>query len=282
MNPIVFAMRHPITVMVALAGVLVASGLALLRMRIDIFPNLNLPVVYVVQPYGGMDPGQMEGLLTFHYENHFLYISGIHHIESQQHPGLRPDEDFLPSGHQHGSSNCRGRRPGQPRLDPSCRRGRWRPSSFASIPAAFRSATSCCPARPRASTRSRRPPTSAFVPPSSVCRACRRRRRSAAISAPSSSTSIRTSCEPTICRPTTWSPPSPPATPSVLRGTFLTGFHAPRAGQRDGGRSPGTAEHSYSIPVPTFICAIWAPSRTPPTSAPVSRWSTAAALSTSW
>ena len=70
MNPIVFAMRHPVTVVVLLAGLLVASGLALVRMKIDIFPNLNLPVVYVVQPYGGMDPAQMEGLLTFHYENH--------------------------------------------------------------------------------------------------------------------------------------------------------------------------------------------------------------------
>src|ERR1044072_8475735 len=83
MNPIVFAMRHPVSVMVLLVGMLVASGLALLRMNIDIFPNLNLPVVYVVQPYGGMDPAQMEGLLTFHYENHFLYISGIHHVESR-------------------------------------------------------------------------------------------------------------------------------------------------------------------------------------------------------
>src|SRR5580658_9327514 len=88
MNPIVFAMRHPITVMVAMVGIVVASGLALTRMKIDIFPNLNLPVIYVVQPYGGMDPAQMEGLLTFHYENHFLYISGIHHVESRNIQGF--------------------------------------------------------------------------------------------------------------------------------------------------------------------------------------------------
>src|SRR5579872_5886604 len=88
MNPIVFAMRHPITVLVALAAVLVGSGLAYSRMKIDIFPNLDLPVVYVVQPYGGMDPAQMEGLLTFHYENHFLYISGIHHVESKNIQGF--------------------------------------------------------------------------------------------------------------------------------------------------------------------------------------------------
>ena len=81
MNPIVFALRRPLTVMVAVVAVALGSGLALSRMPIDIFPNLNLPVIYVAQPYGGMDPAQMEGLLTNYYEYHFLYISGIHHVE---------------------------------------------------------------------------------------------------------------------------------------------------------------------------------------------------------
>jgi multidrug efflux pump subunit AcrB len=57
-------------------------------MPIDIFPNLNLPVIYVCQPYGGMDPAQMEGLLTNYYEYHFLYISGIHHVESRNVQGM--------------------------------------------------------------------------------------------------------------------------------------------------------------------------------------------------
>src|SRR5438132_8871687 len=83
MNPIVFALRHPITVMVLIVGVAGASVLAFLRTKIDIFPDLNLPVIYVAQPYGGMDPAQMEGLLTNYYEYHFLYISGIHHVESK-------------------------------------------------------------------------------------------------------------------------------------------------------------------------------------------------------
>jgi multidrug efflux pump subunit AcrB len=88
MNPIVFAMRRPVTVIVAVAGVVVATVLAVLRMPVDIFPNLNLPVVYVCQPYGGMDPAQMEGLLTNYYEYHFLYISGIHHVESRNVQGM--------------------------------------------------------------------------------------------------------------------------------------------------------------------------------------------------
>jgi multidrug efflux pump subunit AcrB len=83
MNPIVFALRHPITVMVAIAAVILGAGLAVMRMPIDIFPDLNTPVIYVAQPYGGMDPQQMEGFLTNYYEYHFLYITGIDHVESK-------------------------------------------------------------------------------------------------------------------------------------------------------------------------------------------------------
>src|SRR5947209_5752529 len=83
LNPIVFALRHPITVMVGIAAVVVGSVLAAMNMRVDIFPQLNLPVVYVAQPYGGMDPAQMEGLIANYYEYHFLYINGIEHVESK-------------------------------------------------------------------------------------------------------------------------------------------------------------------------------------------------------
>jgi multidrug efflux pump subunit AcrB len=83
MNPIVFALRHPYTVLVGVVAIALGSVLALARMKIDIFPSLNLPVIYVAQPYGGLDPAQMEGLITNYYEYHFLYIAGIHHVESR-------------------------------------------------------------------------------------------------------------------------------------------------------------------------------------------------------
>src|SRR5579871_5472391 len=88
MNPIVFALRHPYTIMVGVVALVLGSALALMRMRIDIFPSLNLPVIYVAQPYGGLDPAQMEGLITNYYEYHFLYISGIHHVESKNVQGV--------------------------------------------------------------------------------------------------------------------------------------------------------------------------------------------------
>src|SRR6202035_4101982 len=83
MNPIVFAMRHPITMMVGIVAIVLGAVLAVVRMPIDIFPDLGVPVIYVAQPYGGMDPQQMEGFLTNYYEYHFLYITGIDHVESK-------------------------------------------------------------------------------------------------------------------------------------------------------------------------------------------------------
>src|SRR5512139_3873314 len=77
------AMRRPITVLVAVLAVAIASALAVRNMKVDIFPNVGSPQVYVAQPYGGMDPNQMEGFLTYYYEYHFLYITGIEHVESR-------------------------------------------------------------------------------------------------------------------------------------------------------------------------------------------------------
>ncbi len=77
------ALRRPITILVAVIGLALLSALARTRMSVDTFPNLNLPVVYVAQPYGGMDPQQMESFLVNYYEYHFLYISGVEHVESK-------------------------------------------------------------------------------------------------------------------------------------------------------------------------------------------------------
>ena len=77
------ALRNPISAVVLVIGVALCSILALTRMPIDIFPNLNLPIIYVAQPYGGMSPAQMEGYLVYYYEYHFLYITGIESVESK-------------------------------------------------------------------------------------------------------------------------------------------------------------------------------------------------------
>jgi multidrug efflux pump subunit AcrB len=77
------ALRRPIAILVVVIAIALGSILAVGRMRIDIFPNLNLPVIYVAQPYGGMSPAQMEGYLVYYYEYHFLYINGIQSVEDK-------------------------------------------------------------------------------------------------------------------------------------------------------------------------------------------------------
>lgn len=83
MSPARFALRHPWTVLVAIVAVILGAWLGLGRMTRDIFPPLGIPTIYVAQPYGGMDPLQMEGYLTYRYEYHFLYIANIEHVESK-------------------------------------------------------------------------------------------------------------------------------------------------------------------------------------------------------
>src|SRR5689334_16883079 len=88
MSLVSFALRRPVTVLVLVLAALLAGSLAILRMPRDIFPEMGVPTLYVAQPYGGMDPAQMEGFITNYYEYHFLYISGIEHVESKNIQGI--------------------------------------------------------------------------------------------------------------------------------------------------------------------------------------------------
>ena len=83
MNLVSTAMRRPMTVIVLIIAICLGAWVAVKRMTQDIFPPLGIPTIYVAQPYGGMDPAQMEGYLTYYYEYHFLYITGIEHVESK-------------------------------------------------------------------------------------------------------------------------------------------------------------------------------------------------------
>ena len=83
MRIVLAALSRPLTVVVALIALALCAYLAVERMPVDIFPKVGEPAIYVAQPYGGMDPAQMEGYLTYYYEYHFLYITGINRVESK-------------------------------------------------------------------------------------------------------------------------------------------------------------------------------------------------------
>ena len=82
------ALKRPITVLVIFIGLLLFSIAAVTTIPIDIFPRLNLPTIYVIEPYGGMSPQQMEGFFSTRLQDQFLYINGVKNIESKNIQGL--------------------------------------------------------------------------------------------------------------------------------------------------------------------------------------------------
>ncbi|HEX4143505.1 MAG TPA: efflux RND transporter permease subunit, partial [Pirellulales bacterium] len=83
MNPVNFALRHPIAMLMLVVGLIAGGALAIFRMRIDIFPPFDLPQIYVIQNFNGMTPAQMEGLIVNQFELNFQYVDGVKSVESR-------------------------------------------------------------------------------------------------------------------------------------------------------------------------------------------------------
>ncbi|KAA5542928.1 efflux RND transporter permease subunit [Adhaeribacter rhizoryzae] len=82
------ALRKPITIMVLVAGLFFFGINAIRTIKIDIFPDLNLPVIYISHPYGGYAPAQMEAYFGKQYVNLMLYVAGVKSIETRNIQGL--------------------------------------------------------------------------------------------------------------------------------------------------------------------------------------------------
>src|ERR1700738_862769 len=83
-----FAIRNPYFVVVICLIIAVVGATSLLRMPVDMFPSMNIPVVVVATFYAGMPPQQIETDITSRFERFFTLGSGIEHIESRSLPGV--------------------------------------------------------------------------------------------------------------------------------------------------------------------------------------------------
>lgn len=77
------ALSKPVTIVVSVLAIVFFSVMAIRDMKIDIFPTIGLPTIYVAQPYGGLSPEQVEGFVASYYEYHFLYVTGVKAVESK-------------------------------------------------------------------------------------------------------------------------------------------------------------------------------------------------------
>src|ERR1700733_8590292 len=83
-----FAIRNPYLIVVICLIIAVVGGTSLIRMPVDMFPNIRIPVVVVATFYSGMPPEQIETDITSRFERFFTLGSGIEHIESRSLPGV--------------------------------------------------------------------------------------------------------------------------------------------------------------------------------------------------
>ncbi len=88
MNLIRFALRKPISILVLVAGLLFFGIGAVRDIKIDILPNMNLPVIYIAHPFGGYTPDQMETYFGKAYVNILLFANGVKSIETKNTQGL--------------------------------------------------------------------------------------------------------------------------------------------------------------------------------------------------
>ncbi|MBX5494483.1 MAG: efflux RND transporter permease subunit, partial [Bryobacteraceae bacterium] len=97
-----FAIRTPYFIVVACLIIAILGTVSVLRMPVDMFPAIKIPVVVVATFYSGMPPEQVENSITYRLERFLTLGSGIEHIESRSltgvsiikvffHPGTDPD-----------------------------------------------------------------------------------------------------------------------------------------------------------------------------------------------
>jgi multidrug efflux pump subunit AcrB len=83
-----FSIKYPFFILMCCLVIIVVGTSVVARMPVDLFPEINIPVVVVATFYSGMPPQQIEADITNSYERFFTLGSGINHIESRSLPGV--------------------------------------------------------------------------------------------------------------------------------------------------------------------------------------------------
>ena len=83
-----FSIKYPYFIIVICLVIAIVGSVTLVRMPVDLFPPINIPVVVIATFYSGMPPQQIETNITNPFERWFTLASGVDHIESRSLPGV--------------------------------------------------------------------------------------------------------------------------------------------------------------------------------------------------
>jgi HAE1 family hydrophobic/amphiphilic exporter-1 len=93
-----FSIKYPFFIIVACLVVAIVGSVTLVRMPVDLFPPINIPVVVIATFYSGMPPQQIETNITNPFERWFTLASGVDHIESRSLPGVSLIKIYFQAG----------------------------------------------------------------------------------------------------------------------------------------------------------------------------------------
>ena len=137
-----FAIQNPYFIVVVCLIIAVVGVTSLVRMPVDMFPAMNIPVVVVATFYSGMPPEQIETDITSRFERFFTLGSGIEHIESRSLPGVSVIKVYFQPGTESRFGRHHHLQPGHGAVAPSAARHACRRWCSSSTPPACPSAWS--------------------------------------------------------------------------------------------------------------------------------------------
>ncbi|MHC5310506.1 efflux RND transporter permease subunit [Myroides sp. LJL116] len=88
MNLIKFALRRPITIMVLVLSIVFYSYHSVKNINVDIFPEVELPAIYIAMPYGGLSPAYMDGFMANEFQKVLLFVNGVQGLDFKSVQGL--------------------------------------------------------------------------------------------------------------------------------------------------------------------------------------------------
>ena len=93
------ALKRPYTFIVLALVIVIITPLVVMRMPVDVLPDINIPIVSVVWFYGGLSPGEMSDRIITNCERGLsLTVNDIEHLESQSLAGIGVIKIFFQPG----------------------------------------------------------------------------------------------------------------------------------------------------------------------------------------
>lgn len=76
-----FALRKPISTIVVVLAIIYFSILSINKIKVDVFPQVEAPAIYIAMPYGGLSASYMDGFMADGFQKVLVFVSGVENLE---------------------------------------------------------------------------------------------------------------------------------------------------------------------------------------------------------